>query len=726
MFSIQEEGECYEVSVSPVQHQTQLLAALQARDLDSFSRLLQQFPEGADGACLESACRNADCAQFVRLLLQHGVDPNTLNPVLQKTPLHITAELGYYDILQVLLQDGRIYINSVTGSGQTALHVAVNKCGEARTADVERYRRCIVLLLDWPSNVREWTAGSTDSQCSLDVNAMDWLGNTALHYAAQKEDQGTVLILLEHGSYIGSRNHAGDMPISGIEPETLEKFFDTRLQMPNDESLLFKYDFLVPAPDLNSVLVNRNLLFDRTDDGKMTLRSPSPEMDPLVYISQSSKLRHLLIHPVLSSFIHLKWQRARSLYYYHLAFCVTFVLLLTFIILHHYVTGHRGHNPSCWSNFTAICFFRLVAVVLLFICCLCLVMKILFHLAVSPVQYLRKWDTYPHFFLTLLALIVVVSNWGVEVNALAAITLFLAWTQLLLLTGEHPVMSIYFHLFKKISRIFLTFLAWSSLLIVAFSLSFYVLFHDCKTYIVESNISSKLFRNPLSSLFTTVGMFVGGFETTLLPFDSAAGTSHIIFILFVFLLSLVLLNIFVGLAVSKIQKVESKAELVLLRARVNAVSDTERVLLGSPLYIHLQMRRLCVSHNALIACIVKLSVYVWLFCNWLRCLKKLHHSVILFPDSSFQHANILFPFGSRSKVICKYVLDRKVLLQAATIVQRKDVEVQQLECKAKISSFQEHLNNIEVSLARGEALQRDVLRLLRSSETSYLRMERDE
>jgi hypothetical protein len=149
MFSIREKCEPDQVALSPVQHQAQLLAALQARDLDSFSQLLQQFPVGADGACLESACRNADCAQFVMSLLQHGVDPNTLNPVLQKTPLHITAELGYYDILQVLVQDGRICIDSRTGSGQTALHVAVNKCGEACKEDVERYARMgetVVLL----------------------------------------------------------------------------------------------------------------------------------------------------------------------------------------------------------------------------------------------------------------------------------------------------------------------------------------------------------------------------------------------------------------------------------------------------------------------------------------------------------------------------------------------------------------------------------------------------
>jgi hypothetical protein len=704
------------VILSPVQHQAQLLAALQARDLESFSQLLQKFAVGADAACLESACRNEECAQFVRLLLHHGVDPNTLNPVLQKTPLHIAAELGYCDILQVLLQDGRLNLNSLTGSRQTALHIAVNKCGEAGKDDVERYRQCIVLLLEWPSNITEWATEVTDPKCPLDVNSMDWLGNTALHYAAENEDQETVLILLQHGSYIGSRNHAGDMPISGIEPHTLEEFFDTCLQMPSDESLLFKYDFLVPPADLHSVLMNRNLLLDEMDDGMMTLSSPSPEMDPLHFISQSSKLRHLLIHPILSSFIHLKWQHGINLFYYNLTFYVIFVWLLTFIILHHYITAHHERNPSCMLNFTAVCFFKIIAIILLVICCLCLVMKTLFHICVSATQYLCKWDTYPHLVLTLLACIVVFSNWGVENNALAAITLFLAWVQLLLLTGEHPAISIYFHLFKKISSTFFILLAWGSLLIIAFSLSFYVLFHDSETYIPERDIFIKLFHNPLSSLFTTVGVFAGGFETKWLPFQSAPGTSHIIFILFIILVSLVLLNMFVGLAVSKIQNAEGKVELLRLRAQVNAMSDIERLLLGNPLWIHLQMRRLCISHNVLIAWIVKLSAYLRLFCNWLPCCRNLHRSVLLFPDSSFHHANILFPFGSKSKVTCKYVLDHKVLLQAASIIQGKDVKIQQLECKAMISSFEEHLNNIAASMMRGEALQQDILQLLKPSQ----------
>lgn len=693
------------------------MTALRTRDLKSFSQLLQQADGEADGFCLELACRNTDCTEYVKLLLQHGADPNTLNPVVQETPLHVVAELGHYEALQILLHDARINVNALNGSHQTALHILVSKCGEVCNDDVARYRQCVDMLLDWPSNVEEWTTGTADLQQPLDVNTVDWLGNTALHYAAQHKDQYTILTLLEHGSYMGSINHAGNMPVSGIEPETLEKFFNTRLKMPSDESLLFKYDFLVPAVDLYSVLMDSDFLYE---DGHvmMQLRSPSPEMDPLVQINLSHKLRHLIQHPILSSFVQLKWQLTKKFYYYSVAFYVVFVLLLTFIAVHYFMSAHHEQTHSCWSSLTAVCVLAIIAFILVAICCSFLIVKLVLHLLISPVQYLCKWNNYPQIILTFLVITILCSAWG---NALTAITLFVAWVHLLLLTGEHPAMSVYFKLFKKVSYMFIKYLAWYSFLIVAFSLSFFALFHDSMTYISERNTSSALFRSPHSSLFTTIGMFVGGFETKFLPFDLATGTSHIVFILFTFFVTVVLTSIFIALAISQVQKVQRKAELVRLRAKVNIVADIERMLLGNPLHVHLRLRWLYLSHNAVIVWIVKSSVCVWLLCNWSRFFRNLHRSVILFPDTGFEHTHILFPFGSRSEVACNYTMDHKVLLQAAGIVQEKHNETRQdFEYQAMLMSCDERLKNIEASLVRSEALQQSVLQLLSSPAVSNL------
>ena len=705
-------------SISPLRYQVQLLTALRTRDLNSFSHLLQQGAVEADGFCLELACRNADCTEYVKLLLQHGADPNTLNPVLHETPLHIVAELGHFEALQILLHDARINVNALNGSHQTALHILVNKCGEAcDDDDVARYRQCVDMLLDWPSNVKEWTAGTADLQQPLDVNAVDWLGNTALHYAALHKDQHTILTLLEHGSYIGSINHAGDMPVSGIEPETLEKFFNTRLKMPSDESLLFKYDFLVPAVDLYSVLMNSDFLYE-DEHVMMKLHSPSPEMDPLVQISLSHKLRHLILHPILSSFVQLKWQLAQKFYCYSVAFYIVFVLLLTFIAVHYYTSAHREKTSSCWSSLTAVCVLAIIAFILLAICSFCLIVKLVLHLLISPVQYLCRWSNYPQIILTFLVITFLCSPWG---NAWTAITLFVAWTHLFLLTGEHPAISVYFQLFEKVCLMFIKYLAWYCFLIVAFSLSFFALFHDSMTYISERNTTSALFHSPYSSLFTTIGMFVGGFETKFLPFDSATGTSHIIFILFTFFITVVLTSIFIGLAISQVQEVQMRAELLHLQAKVNVVADIERMLLGNPLHVHLRLRWLYLSHNAVIAWLVKSSVCVWLLCNWSRFFRNLHRSVILFPDAGYEHTNILFPFGSRSKVACNYIMDHKVLLQAASIVQEKHNETRQkFEYQAMLMSCDERLKNIEASLVRNEAIQQSVLQLLRSPAASNL------
>jgi hypothetical protein len=711
------------VSISQVQYHAQLLAALQTRNLNRFTQLLDQSTVDADSSCLESACREGDCTQFVQQLLQHGVDPNTLNPVLLQTPLHITAELGCYKTLRVLLHDGRIDVNARNGSDQTALHIAVTRCGEACKEDADKYRQCVGLLLDWPSNVREWTTAVPDFLPSLDVDAVDWLGNTALHYAAQNKDQDTILTLLEHGSYIGSRNYSRHMPVSGIEPETLEKFLNTRLEMPSDESVLFRYGFLVPPVPLGSALMKNKFLSDETDSVSVKLSSPSPEMEPIIQVSLSPKQQRLLLHPIISSFVHLKWQHVKKFYYYNLAFYIVFVLLLTFIILYYHIIAHYEHRQSCWSDLAAVCFIKIIVIILLAIFCFCLIVKLLFQVCMSPILYLHKWSTYPQFVLALLTFTLLFVGLGTGENAMTVITLFLSWTQLLLLTGEHPAISIYFQMFKKISCTFLKHLAWYSLLIIAFSLSFYALFHDSKIYIVEKNVSSRLFHNPFMSLFTTVAMFVGGFETKFLPFESAAGTSHIIFILFMFFLVLVLLNTFIGLAVSQVQNVQCESEIVHLMAEVNAVFDIERLLLGNPVYIHLWnpvyirlwMRRLNLSRYAVTAWIVKFSVCLWHWCSWLQCFRNIHRSVLLFPDLSSENASIMFPFGSSSEVTHNYRLDHKILLQAASIVQKKDDGMkQQFEYLAMFRSYEERLGNIEASQLMCEALQQDILQLLRS------------
>jgi len=102
---------------------------------------------------------------------------------------------------------------------------------------------------------------------------------------------------------------------------------------------------------------------------------------------------------------------------------------------------------------------------------------------------------------------------------------------------------------------------------LGFAFSFYILFEE------NAEVGDAvLFTNPLSSILKTIVMFAGEFEFSNLPFGTLPGTSHVIFLLFVFFVAIVLLNLLQGLAVGDTRKVREEAETLSLLARVRLVS----------------------------------------------------------------------------------------------------------------------------------------------------------
>jgi len=157
---------------------------------------------------------------------------------------------------------------------------------------------------------------------------------------------------------------------------------------------------------------------------------------------------------------------------------------------------------------------------------------------------------------------------SIEVNRhLFAIAVLLGWFELVLILGRLPLLSVQTEMFKIVSWTFLRFMAGYIVLILAFAFSFYILF--------EENIEvddAVLFTNPLISILKTIVMFAGEFEVSNLPFDTLPGTSHVIFLLFVFFVAIVLLNLLQGLAVGDTRKVREEAEWLSLVTRVRLMT----------------------------------------------------------------------------------------------------------------------------------------------------------
>ncbi|XP_068085673.1 transient receptor potential cation channel protein painless-like [Anabrus simplex] len=119
-------------------YSNQLLDAFNNHQIDIFRGLLHQVDEDGDAVfdanyrygrpynetCLEMACRQEACEDFIKILLDAGADPNQVNPNTNKTPIQVAAEALNYEALKILLENQSTNANAVDNRGWTALHYA--------------------------------------------------------------------------------------------------------------------------------------------------------------------------------------------------------------------------------------------------------------------------------------------------------------------------------------------------------------------------------------------------------------------------------------------------------------------------------------------------------------------------------------------------------------------------------------------------------------------------
>jgi hypothetical protein len=146
-----------------------------------------------------------------------------------------------------------------------------------------------------------------------------------------------------------------------------------------------------------------------------------------------------------------------------------------------------------------------------------------------------------------------------------------------MLSGRLPLLSVQHEMLKTVSVTFFKFMAGYVILLIAFAFSFYILFRGS-----SNQVGAEMFANTPVSILKTIVMFTGEFEASSLSFDTLPYTSHVIFLLFVVLVAIVLLNLLNGLAVNDTGEIRKDAERLSLAARAELISRIEGLVNALP------------------------------------------------------------------------------------------------------------------------------------------------
>lgn len=541
---------------------------------------------------LVSACRLGK-VRIVDKLIRAGADVNNYRTVENnkselpqiKSPITIACIYGNWQVVEILLKCPDIHLTDAP-----LLVDTVKNSMDPDTNGLRNFQKCFDILVHHKK---------------INVNQKDLYGNSALHSAVKYKNDAAITNLLRNGAYIGVKNKFHEYAIADIDPDLLEKHFDHCVTANNrrpgdaDYEIIFEYDNLVPVRKSK-------------DNNIAVVKESADEMVPIALMAKSKELKHLVKHPLIASFLFLKWYRLAKLFYLNFvlysAYCLAMILYLMFC--------YGVHEPTKLDSFSII--LRIIIV------CgsVYILLRELAQIVMSPKVYVRNCENYLELLLIAMTIVVLFGNSIIDINnttkrTIAAFTILIAISEFFLLTGSLPILSFSTHLvmLKTVTKSFMKSLLLYSIILIAFALCFYTLLSSDETSVntapsntlhssassattSESNNKAKRtaededgkepeevdeFNNfiyPGISLLKTVVMLTGEFDASSINFHNNP-SSYIIFVMFVFLISTVLFNLLNGLAVSDTQEIKNEAELMNFIHRAEIISRYERILIGN-------------------------------------------------------------------------------------------------------------------------------------------------
>ncbi|CAB3409070.1 unnamed protein product [Caenorhabditis bovis] len=540
-----------------------------------------------------------------RVLLEAGADREARNSY-QETPLIVAVEAGRLETTQQLISKGALVENP--SDSRTVLHVAAERGFD----NIARFLIQVGVTLD-----RRDDRGRTALDVACEHNKKE------VARALVDTDDWKLLMVPNDVIPAGNRDKQGnrvetrkrDTPFRRLLakfPELAAIVMDKcveRSKPDDDETLCIAYNF--EYIDDTYMMLNE----DKTEyvgnispyDDEFKLKKDADEYaknydevfknHPLKMMANAEKLS-LLSHPLSLALLKHKWNKlGRWVYYFGLSFYCVFIISLTQFVRHtrapynvklpdddnYYNSAYFDDNESCPAIQleTPNPFWK----TLIFLFASTQLLKEIFQLYQRKLSYLYNWENWVECFIYSTAILIVIDftecskTSGVRQNwqwLLAALCIWIGWINLLFMIRKMPKFGIYVVMFVDIVKTFFRFFPVFVLFIIAFSTSFYVILQNRPEF-------STIFLAPLK---TTV-MMIGEFEFTGIFFgdnslheEKMFGTAHatvayVIFFFFSIIMTILLMNLLVGLAVDDIKGVQEKAELKRLAMQVDLCLQIE-------------------------------------------------------------------------------------------------------------------------------------------------------
>ncbi|XP_065649524.1 transient receptor potential cation channel subfamily A member 1-like isoform X2 [Hydra vulgaris] len=487
-----------------------------------------------------------------------------------KSVLHIAIENHHGSTLQVLLKHGgAALVNDPDKDFKRPLHYA------AMINDVESIKMLI--------------------HESADIMATDNEEKTPLHTAAEYGHFKCLVTLVQNSSgNINGTDEKGRSPLhlaayKGWVWEEALSNIDNEGKSPMEKLIVF-------APDIAAIVLDKCIKPSDHDKSSKDyniiydfkyLDFPPEQHLRKQYFGPSSMIafnrENLLSHQLTIQLIKDKWSRlGRWIHLISLFIYIIFVSMLTRLLIVDKSSKAKSHNNDLDQIvMTAAIIFTVFELG-----------KEVVQVYILKKDYFKDLSNYLEFILYSSALVYMISlikkddseytknNKNVKWTA-GAISILFAWINLLLYLKRNSFFGIYVIMIIEVFKSLMSVITVFCLIVLAFSLSFFMLFGN-----------QKAFKYPGRAIMKTIAMTLGESSYDDIFINNSNATSNnnvipsnvmlpylvmsfILFTLFLIVCSIVILNLLVGLAVGNIADVRKSAYMLMLKAQVDILKALE-------------------------------------------------------------------------------------------------------------------------------------------------------